>query len=204
MMTIRIRLTLAAAALAVTLAACGSSGYGSNSKTTTAAGAGSATTTPAPITTAGTTGGYGYPAPTAAATTAPAAATTAATTGGASVALASVGTFGQVLVDANGMSLYLFTKDAGGTSACTGACATNWPAAVVSGTPSAGAGLDASKLSTLKRDDGTTQLVYNGHPLYTFAGDAAAGQAGGQGSGGIWFLVNAAGDQVTGGAVPGY
>jgi predicted lipoprotein with Yx(FWY)xxD motif len=60
----------------------------------------------------------------------------------------------------------------------------------------AGAGLDASKLSTLKRDDGATQIVFNGHPLYTFAGDATAGQAGGQGSGGTWFLVNAAGDKI--------
>jgi predicted lipoprotein with Yx(FWY)xxD motif len=120
------------------------------------------------------------------------------------VAVATVGTFGPVLVDSKGRSLYLFTKDSGGTSACTGTCATNWPAAVVTGTPTAGAGLDASKLTTLKRDDGSTQLVYNGHPLYSFVGDAAAGQAGGQGSGGIWFLVNAAGDQVAGTPVPGY
>jgi predicted lipoprotein with Yx(FWY)xxD motif len=107
-----------------------------------------------------------------------------------------VGSFGKVLVDAKGMSLYLFTKDAGGTSACTAACATNWPPAVVTGTPTAGTGVDASKLSTITRDDGTKQLAYNGHPLYTFAADSAAGQASGQGVSGVWFLVTAAGDQV--------
>ena len=112
------------------------------------------------------------------------------------MAVATVATFGPALIDAKGMSLYLFEKDAGGKSACTGACANAWPPAVVTGAPTAGAGLDASKLSTLERDDGTTQIVYNGHPLYTFAGDASAGQAGGQGSGGTWFLVNAAGDKI--------
>jgi predicted lipoprotein with Yx(FWY)xxD motif len=99
-------------------------------------------------------------------------------------------------VDAKGMSLYMFANDKDGKSACNAGCATAWPPATVTATPTAGPGLDASKLSTLTRDDGKTQLVYNGHPLYTFAGDAAPGQAGGQGSGGIWFLVNAAGDKI--------
>jgi predicted lipoprotein with Yx(FWY)xxD motif len=117
------------------------------------------------------------------------------------VSLATVGSFGQVLVDAKGMSLYLFTKDADGKSACSGSCATNWPPAIATGTPTGGSGVDAGKLSTITRDDGTKQLVYNGHPLYTFAGDAAAGQSSGQGVGGVWYLVNAAGDQVP---VPGY
>jgi predicted lipoprotein with Yx(FWY)xxD motif len=120
------------------------------------------------------------------------------------VALASVGSFGSVLVDAKGMSLYLFTKDSAGSSSCTASCATNWPPAVATGSPTAGTGLDASKLSTITRDDGTKQLAYNGHALYTFAADSAPGQAGGQGVSGVWFLVNAAGEQVAGGGVPGY
>jgi predicted lipoprotein with Yx(FWY)xxD motif len=190
MIATRVRFTLLAATAAVVLAACGSTGgYGSSSNTTVAAGGATATT----VDNSGG-GGYGYaPAPT---TVAPTGTTGASTGGGSSVALAAVGTFGQAVVDAKGMSLYLFEKDAGGKSACTGACTDAWPPAVVTGTPAAGAGLDATKLSTLTRDDGTKQLVYNGHPLYTFAGDAAAGQAGGQGSGGVWFLVNAAGDKI--------
>jgi predicted lipoprotein with Yx(FWY)xxD motif len=191
MIVTRVRLTVLAAA-AVVLAACGSSGY-SGSNTTAAAGAAATTAAPAgAATTADSSGGaYGYPAP--ATTTAT---TAMATAGGSSVALASVGTFGQVLVDAKGMSLYLFTKDSGGTSACTGQCATNWPPAAAVGTPVAETGVDAGKLSTITRADGTKQIAYNGHPLYTFAADAAPGQAGGQGQGGVWFLVNAAGEQV--------
>jgi predicted lipoprotein with Yx(FWY)xxD motif len=191
MIATRVRLTLAAAAAAVVLAACGSSGgYGSSSNSNTTAASAGATAT-----TADNSGGGGYSYGPAT-TMAPTASTAASTGGSSSVALATVGSFGQALVDGKGMSLYLFEKDSAGKSACSGACANAWPPAMVSGAPVAGTGLDASKMSTLKRDDGTTQIVYNGHPLYTFAGDAAAGQAGGQGSGGTWFLVNAAGDKI--------
>jgi predicted lipoprotein with Yx(FWY)xxD motif len=191
MIPTRVRLTVLAAA-AVVLAACGSS---SNSGSNTTAAAGAAATTAAAsgaTTTADSSGGaYGYPAP--ATTTAT---TAMATAGGSSVELATVGTFGEVLVDAKGMSLYLFTKDAGGKSVCSGQCATNWPPAAAVGVPVAGTGLDAAKLSMITRDDGTKQLSYNGHPLYLYAADAAPGQASGQGVGGVWFLVNAAGEQV--------
>jgi predicted lipoprotein with Yx(FWY)xxD motif len=209
MIVTRLRFAAVAAA-AVVLAACGSSSK-SGSATTAAAGAGSSATTAAASATtaaAGPTttydssaGGYGYPAPatTAAssATTAASSATTAAATGsGSSVALASVGSFGQVLVDAKGMSLYMYANDTSGTSTCVSQCATNWPPAMAAATPTAGAGLDSSKLSTVSRGEGTKQLVYAGHPLYTYAADAAPGQASGQGVGGVWFLLNAAGEQV--------
>lgn len=200
MIATRLRLTVLAAA-AIVLASCGSSNtYGSGSNTTAAASGGPSATTVA-ATTASTAadtsgGGYGYGTPDTTTTAAPSATTVASSGSSASLGLASVDTFGQALVDARGMSVYLFTKDSDGKSACSGACATSWPPVTVTGTPSVGTGLDASKLSTITRDDGTKQLAYNGHPLYFFVADAATGQAGGQGSGGVWFLVNAAGDKI--------
>ena len=67
---------------------------------------------------------------------------------------------------------------------------------MVEGEPTAGDGVDTAKLATITRDDGAVQVTYNGHPLYLFAGDTAAGQANGQGSGGVWFLVDAAGEAI--------
>jgi predicted lipoprotein with Yx(FWY)xxD motif len=67
---------------------------------------------------------------------------------------------------------------------------------VVEGEPQAGDGLDAAKVGTITRDDGTVQVTYNGHPLYVFAADTAPGQTNGQGSGGVWFLVDAAGEAI--------
>ena len=110
------------------------------------------------------------------------------------------GSLGKVLVDSSGRTLYLFGKDRGGRSACSGACAQNWPPAVVSGKPTAGNGVKASKLGTTTRSDGKRQVTYNGHPLYRFKGDSKAGQANGEGLtafGGIWDVVSAAGARVT-------
>ena len=77
---------------------------------------------------------------------------------------------GNVLVDAQGRTLYLFLKDTGKTSECSGECATNWPPLEVSGTPTAGQGADASMVATTARSDGMTQVTYNGHPVYTLPG----------------------------------
>jgi predicted lipoprotein with Yx(FWY)xxD motif len=104
---------------------------------------------------------------------------------------------GPVLVDADGMTLYLFTNDAGGESACYDQCAATWPA-LVAETPTAGEGADTELLGTTARDDGTTQVTYNGHPLYYFANDAAPGDTNGQGVGDVWFAVDASGEPVTG------
>ena len=82
---------------------------------------------------------------------------------------------GRIVVDGHSHTLYLFEKDKGGKSACSGACAQNWPPLLTKGTPKAGSGAKASLLGTTKRADGTTQVTYNKHPLYTFMGDA--GQA---------------------------
>ena len=104
-------------------------------------------------------------------------------------------TLGTILVDGNGMTLYIFTKDSAGKSACTGACAQKWPALTVkdmSATPKAGDGV-TGKLGVMQRDDGSFQVTYNDMPLYYYAQDKQAGDAAGQGVGTVWFAVTADG-----------
>ena len=103
---------------------------------------------------------------------------------------------GQILIDAEGRTLYLFMNDSGGKSACEGQCAQTWPPLLTTGTPTGGLGVEASKLSTTSRSDGGMQVVYNGHPLYFFSGDSAAGQTNGQGIGGNWFVVSPQGEAI--------
>jgi predicted lipoprotein with Yx(FWY)xxD motif len=125
---------------------------------------------------------------------------TSGQSGVATVSTAS-GKLGQILVDAKGRTLYLFEKDQPNQSACSGACASAWPADQSSGTPKAASGAKASMLGTFKRTDGTTQVTYNHHPLYYFAGDTAAGQQNGQGKdafGALWYVVSPSGAAVTG------
>lgn len=117
--------------------------------------------------------------------------TTAAPAGGdATVALAEVGDLGPALVNADGLTLYLFEQDDGTTSACTGGCADAWPALTVDGEPAAGEGLDAALLGSA---DG--HVTYNGHLLYTFSGDSAPGDANGVGIP-AWFPVDAQGNAI--------
>jgi predicted lipoprotein with Yx(FWY)xxD motif len=119
----------------------------------------------------------------------------------ATVGVASAGSLGKVLVDSSGRTLYLFQKDSGTTSACTGACAAAWPPLRASGKPAVGAGLSASKVGKSPRSDGKAQVTYNGHPLYRFQGDKQAGDTNGQGIsafGGGWFALSSAGDMVSG------
>jgi predicted lipoprotein with Yx(FWY)xxD motif len=106
---------------------------------------------------------------------------------------------GTILVDSQGRTLYLFTHDASSTSACSGSCATAWPPLVATGAPTAASGANAALLGTSKRADGTTQITYNGHPLYRFIKDVNAGETNGQGVvafDGSWFAVTAAGNQA--------
>jgi predicted lipoprotein with Yx(FWY)xxD motif len=104
-----------------------------------------------------------------------------------SVALdtAKVQGVGTVLVDQDGRTLYLFTKDTGSKSTCTGSCASTWPAFVSDGQPSIGGSADDGKIGT----NSAQQITYDGHPLYLYKGDSKAGQANGQGIGGVWFAV---------------
>lgn len=102
------------------------------------------------------------------------------------------------LVDQLGRALYMYTADVQNenTSACTAECLTQWPPVIVTGTPQAGNGVDASLLGTITREDGTLQATYNGWPLYTYTGDAGPGTTSGQAMGGAWFLVSGTGNSI--------
>jgi predicted lipoprotein with Yx(FWY)xxD motif len=116
----------------------------------------------------------------------------------ASIGVTSTG-LGDVLVDRQGRTLYLFERDSGTMSACSGACAINWPPLRIRGTPLVGSGAKASDLGTAARADGISQLTYNGHPLYTFVNDKKPGDTNGEGInafGGSWFAVSPAGTKV--------
>jgi predicted lipoprotein with Yx(FWY)xxD motif len=106
---------------------------------------------------------------------------------------------GKVLVGPNGRAVYLFEKDKGTTSECSGACAKAWPPLTTSAKPTAGTGVTASMLGITKRADGTEQVTYNGHPLYYFEGDKKSGTIAGQGLdafGAEWYVVGATGSKV--------
>lgn len=136
----------------------------------------------------------------AATTTADAPAAAADDSASDASAAVSIGTgstdAGDVLVNDAGLSLYGFLPDEGGTATCGGGCAQAWPPIML---PSGDlpAGLDAGLFSVTDAADGGSQLVANGWPLYLFAGDAAAGDITGQGSGGNWFLVAPDGSLIT-------
>jgi predicted lipoprotein with Yx(FWY)xxD motif len=96
-----------------------------------------------------------------------------------------------VLTNAKGFTLYSFAPDTPTTSKCYGGCAAYWPP--VTGSTTAGSGLPG-KIGTITRTDGSHQLTYNGHPLYTYIGDSAPGQARGNNlnlNGGLWHEVPA-------------
>ncbi len=114
---------------------------------------------------------------------------------GTTVALAD-SSLGKILVDGQGRTLYMFTKDADSTPSCYGDCATNWPALLATGPITVGAGLTASKFETVERTDGGTQVRVDEYPLYTFAHDAAPGDTNGQGLNGAWYVVGADGEPI--------
>ena len=107
---------------------------------------------------------------------------------------------GKVLVNSRGRTLYLFKKDTGTQSECSGACAANWPPLRAKSAPLAGTGAKASLVGTTTRSDGTSQVTYKGHPVYLFSGDQKAGQTNGEGLnafGARWFALSPSGKQVT-------
>jgi predicted lipoprotein with Yx(FWY)xxD motif len=161
--------TILAVTLVAGLAACGGSG------TTTTAGPG---TTSTPTTTA------------APSTTAPS--DTTAAPSGAVVAAADTD-LGTILTDGEGFTLYTYQPDdGGGVATCAGGCQAAWPPAPAA---SAGDGVDASLLGTT--DDGS-QATYNGWPLYYYASDSAPSDTNGQGVGGVWSVMDAGGERVSG------
>jgi predicted lipoprotein with Yx(FWY)xxD motif len=105
----------------------------------------------------------------------------------APVASAQKAKVGQVVVDAQGRTLYRFTAEAQGRPVCTGSCVDTWPPATVKddgGLP--------DHVATVKRPDGGgLQLTYDGHPLYRYSGDRSASDANGEGVGGQWYVVKA-------------
>ena len=114
----------------------------------------------------------------------------AATPSGGSVAL-KTGKVGAVtvLTNAKGFTVYTFAADRPGKSNCYGSCAAYWPP--VAGSPSAAPGIPGT-FGTITRTDGTKQVTWNGHPLYTYVGDRGPGQAGGNNlnlNGGVWHEV---------------
>ena len=115
------------------------------------------------------------------------------------VAVAKSPDLGPILVDSKGFTLYDFHKDKGGKSACYGACAEGWPPLTSGGAPKAMSGAEASKLGTAKRSDGTLQVTYAGHPLYTFVADTKPGEAKGNDTsafGGEWYALKANGEEA--------
>lgn len=128
-------------------------------------------------------------------------ATPAEAEGKATVSVGRVPELGRVLVDADGLTLYDFHKDRGAESACYGACAEQWPPLLTKGAPRPGDGAASSRLGTAQRRDGTTQVTYAGHPLYTFAADTEAGEANGNGLdtfGGEWYALTPRGTESEG------
>jgi len=168
----RLSAVLLAATMATAMAACGNN----DNPTTTAGGnqtASTAATTPT--------------------TAAPATTTTAAAK--PIVATANNATLGTILVDASGKTLYTFDKDTSTTSACTGNCASTWPALVLpSGVSTPVAGTGVGTLTVAARPDDATkmQVALNGKPLYNYSADTAPGDTKGDGVGGIWHVAKPA------------
>jgi|1186.fasta_scaffold28632_2 predicted lipoprotein with Yx(FWY)xxD motif len=166
MHTSKVRYFAVAALAAMALAACSSSSKSAND------------TTPTSPVTAGTT-------------------TVPTSTGGGTTAKTTVAVadskFGKILVDANGMTLYVDEKDKPGAPACTGACLTAWPPLTATGAPTAAADV-TGKLATVKASDGTTQVTVNGSPLYHWQGDKKAGDATGQDVEGF-YVVKTSGEK---------
>jgi len=158
------------AALALTVSACTSSGSSANTAGNTPGAAASSSSAASPA--------------------------SSAAASGSTVSQRTIGGE-QVLINAQGMTLYWFAPDTSTASKCTGSCATYWPP--VKGPVTAGSGVTGT-LGTITRSDGTTQASYDGHPLYTYAGDTAPGQNKGNGlnvSGGLWY------EMTVSGATPG-
>jgi predicted lipoprotein with Yx(FWY)xxD motif len=162
-----------AAAAVVFLAACGSSAATSS-------------------------GGAASPSSGAAAASSPASSSGSGANSATGIMTASTSK-GTVLTTAQGRTIYWFAIDTPTKSNCSGTCAVYWPP--VTGKPTAAAGASLSgKWGTITRADGTTQATYDGHPLYTYKGDTAAGQDGGNGlniSGGLWWAMTPTAAKLT-------
>jgi predicted lipoprotein with Yx(FWY)xxD motif len=112
------------------------------------------------------------------------------------------GPLGSYLTDGAGKTLYMFASDTSTKSSCSGQCLTYWPP--LNGTPKAGSGVTASKLTTITGTNGAKQVAYAGHPLYYYAADSKPGDITGQNNdtfGAKWWLVAPSGQAIE--TVPG-
>jgi predicted lipoprotein with Yx(FWY)xxD motif len=111
---------------------------------------------------------------------------------------------GTVIVDGTGMTAYLFDEDTKGeaASACTGGCATAWPAITTTSATPTVTGVTGT-IGTIPTADGGKQITVNGLPLYTYASDTAKGDIKGQGVGGTWWVAGADGTKITSSASTG-
>ena len=144
----------------------------------------------------GSSSSTGAAAPASSAASAP----SSAASGSAAVIKTASSSGDTFLTDGSGRAVYLWAKDTGDASTCSGACAGAWPPVTTTGAPTASGSAKASDLGTITRSDGTKQVTYDGHPLYYYAGDSGAGMASGQGSdnfGAKWWLVAPSGSDVT-------
>jgi predicted lipoprotein with Yx(FWY)xxD motif len=193
----RIKRVAPAAALLVLLAACGGQAgqsYGSSGGSSAASGQSSSQSNGGQSNAGG--GAYGYGGGGSSASSGGSSGASGAAAGSGTISLTST-SLGQVLAGPNGHTLYVFDPDTqSGNSTCYNQCAAAWPALELNGKPSVGQGLDVSKFGETQRKDGSMQVTYNKWPLYYFAKDTKAGDVNGEGIGGIWWVINAAGDRV--------
>lgn len=119
-----------------------------------------------------------------------------AQTVGTEVKVTNNSQLGDILTDSEGRTLYLFRNDRRLQSNCEGGCLANWPPLLTDATPVAGDGVDAGRLDSITRSDGTLQVTYNGWPLYYWRDDVEEGDTDGQDRGNIWFVVSPFGGPV--------
>lgn len=176
-MAIARSLPIAAILVVLPLASCGSSGKGTSSSASSQPASARARSSYAPVTS-----------------------TSAPGTGAAALITAKSSKLGTILAAGpKRLTVYMFEADRGSSSSCSGACAAVWPPVATVGKPQATAGALASKLGTITRSDGTTQVTYNGHPLYYFARDGDAGDTYGQGIkafGAGWYVLTSSGNKI--------
>ena len=168
-MKLRIATGLFAIALAAALAGCSSGGGGS-------------------------TPGYGTTD-----TDEPAASSDAGSAASGAALATADSDLGEIVVDGEGMTVYMFDSDTqgGDASTCEGQCAANWPAVTTESDAPDVEGV-TGEVGTITGVDGSTQLTLNGWPLYYFAGDSAAGDTNGQGVNGVWWVLTPAGEKIGG------
>lgn len=156
-----------------------------------ACGGAGATTSPSSVTATAS------PAPSTPASEAPTATASEEPTGsGEATVMVADSELGEILVDGEGRTLYLFTPDEAGEPTCYEGCAQAWPPLLAVGEITVGEGLDDSDFSTATRTDGGEQVKVGDWPLYYFASDTAPGDTKGQGLNDVWFVVTPEGEAI--------